>query len=75
MGAKEEDGDNNDYSELSGFGDHDENNFSDGDDYVDSIIAQMFENRKRCKLRVNKKNQDAHSEAATCENESWWRLK
>ena len=42
---------------------------SDGDDYVDPTIAQMFENKKRCKLKVHKKNQDADLEAATCDNE------
>jgi len=42
---EEEDSDDSDDSELSGFGDPDEDNFSDEDDYVDPIIAQMFENR------------------------------
>ena len=39
--------DDNDDSELSGFGDLDEDNFSDGDNYVDPTIVQMFENRKK----------------------------
>ena len=53
-----DDSDDNDDrdSELSMFGDPDDDNFSHGDDYYDSTIAQMFENRRRCKLKVKKRN-------------------
>ena len=40
---EEEDSDENDDSEVSGFGDPDEDNFSNENDYVDPIITQMFE--------------------------------
>ena len=36
------------------FGDPDVDNFSDGDEYDDPTIAQMSENRKRCKMKVKK---------------------
>ena len=43
---EEEDNDDSDDSELSGLGDPDEDNFSDGDDYADPTIAQMIEIKK-----------------------------
>jgi len=52
---KEEESDSDDSNnELSMFGDLNENNFSDGDEYDDLIIAQMFDNRKKTRTQTKK---------------------
>ena len=52
---KEEESDSDDSNnELSLFGDLNENNFSDEDEYDDLIIAQMFDNRKKTRTQTKK---------------------